>query len=102
MSETLPAKLCSEPRCAALATVDSTCPVHARAHQGPYSSPCFGCKQPITKHDLWVRHASHRGTGVEQPYHQHCRPGAPKPAKAKRAKKGWDDGLGMFHEPESR
>lgn len=82
---------CRERGCLYLATSGDTCAVHAKAHQGPYPSPCETCGQPITKRDLWVRHS-----GFARHYDR-CVPGArPKAPKTPKVKHQWDTGLGAL------
>lgn len=91
-------KTCASRGCVAVVTTSDRCPVHQQAQQGPYASPCEGCGKPITATDLWVRgrRPDRPYDGAAWPWHYACRPGNPAPVKAKRAKRNWDTGLGLF------
>lgn len=92
---------CAERGCVAVVAAEGDkCAVHRLAQQGPYASPCEGCGKAITATDLWVRgrRPDRPHDGAHWPWHYQCRPGAPAPAKAKKAKRSWDNGLGLFEE----
>ena len=89
-------------RCAAVvATAGDKCPVHQRAMQGPYASPCERCGKKIGERDLWVRakNPQRPADDIAYPWHYDCRPGRAHAFKAPRAKKSWSLGLGLFEEP---
>lgn len=97
--------LCADPsgRCPAIVAVaGEKCPIHQKAMQGPYASPCERCGKKIEPHHLWVRAPRLKSmggpNGVEYPWHYDCRPGRRPPFKAPKAKKSWALGLGLYEE----
>lgn len=92
---------CAEGHCPAIvAVVGTKCPIHQKAHQGPYSTPCERCGKKIEARHLWVRAKRRdRADDVAYPWHwPECAPGRKMVGKLPKTKKNWTTGLGLYEE----